>query len=246
MKKNASKIIILLIVLSQTFSACTPEALNKTLESVLQATTEVPLTQEDIIKGLKEALVQGTVNGTNLVSATDGYYKNPSIKILFPPEAQKVEQALKDIGLSSLTESLIEKVNRAAEDAAKEATPIFKTAITSMTISDAMNILMGEDTAATAYLRKTTSQELYNAFEPVIVKHLNNRGALNAWTDVITRYNKIPLTKDVNPSLQNYVTNRAIDGIFQMIAKEEMLIRKDPIARTTDILKRVFAKQDKK
>ncbi len=242
MKKMRTLSFMALIFAASQFTACTPEALGKLLE----VATEQPLTTTDIVSGLKEALIQGAVNGSKTVSALDGYYKNPSIKILFPSEAQKMEKNLRDIGMGSLVDDLLEKVNHAAEDAAKESVPIFKSAITSMTINDAMDILMGQDTAATHYLRKTTYSGLYNSFEPVIVNHLNKRGALDAWTKAITRYNQIPFVQKMNPSLQNHVTNKAIDGLFQMIAKEETLIRKDPIARTTDILKKVFAKQDNK
>lgn len=245
MKKWRTLGFMTLICVSINFSSCTPEQLGQIID-IATAPTETPLTQEQIIAGLKEALVQGAVNGSAKVSAVDGYYKNDLIKILFPPEAQKVEQKLRDLGLGSLVDDMIEKVNHSAEDAAKEAAPIFKKAITSMTIADAMDILMGENTAATDYLKRTTSQELYTAFEPVIIKHLNKRGALDSWTKVVTRYNKIPFVQKVNPSLQDHVTNKAIDGIFHMIAKEETLIRKDPIARATDLLKRVFAKQDNK
>ncbi len=245
MKKFRTSGFIALIFVALQFTSCTPEQLSQVLD-VVSATTETPLTTEQIASGLKEALVKGAVNGSSVVSQVNGYYKNPSIKILFPSEAQKVEQKLRDLGMGSLVDDLIEKVNHSAEDAAKEAAPIFKSAITSMTINDAMNILMGSETAATDYLKKTTSTGLYNAFEPVIVKNLNKRGALDAWTKVVTRYNQIPFVQKLNPSLQDHVTNKAMDGLFQMIAKEETLIRKDPIQRTTDLLKKVFAKQDNK
>lgn len=248
MKKIRTSGFIALIFIALQFSSCTPEQFGQVLDVVTAGTEagEIPLTQEQIIAGLKEALVKGAVNGSATVSALNGYYENPSIKILFPPEAQKVEQKLRDLGMNSLVDDLIEKVNHSAEDAAKEAAPIFKQAITSMTVTDAMNILMGSNTAATDYLQSTTSSLLYNKFEPVIVKHLNKRGALNKWTDVVTTYNKIPFVQKLNPSLQDHVATKAIEGLFQMIAKEETLIRKDPFQRTTDLLKRVFAKQDNK
>lgn len=243
MKKWKTLSFIALIFVTSQFTSCTPEQLGKILD-VATSTAEQPLTTNEIVSGLKGALIQGAVNGSNKVSAVDGYFKNPSLKILFPPEAQKIEQTLRDIGAGSLVDDLIEKVNHSAEDAAKEAAPIFRSAITNMTISDAMNILMGEKTAATSYLKTTTSTPLYNAFEPVVIKHLNKRGALDTWTKVVTRYNRIPFVQKLNPSLQDHVTNKAIDGLFTMIAKEETLIREDPIARTTAILKKVFAKQD--
>lgn len=245
MKRWRTLSLVALVFVSSQFTSCTPEQLGQIID-IATTTAETPLTTAEIASGLKEALIKGAVNGSKTVSALDGYYKNPTIKILFPPEAQKVEQKLRDLGMGNLVDDLVEKVNHSAEDAAKEAAPIFKKAVTSMTITDAMNILMGENTAATDYLKRTTSNELYSSFEPVIVKHLNKRGALDSWTKVVTRYNKIPFVQKVNPSLQNHVTNKAVDGLFHMIAKEETLIRKDPIQRTTEILKKVFAKQDNK
>lgn len=245
MKNFRSSGFIALIFIALQFTSCTPEQFGQVLD-VVTAGTETPLTQDQIIAGLKEALVKGAVNGSATVSQLNGYYENPSIKILFPPEAQKVEEKLRDFGLGNMVDDLIEKVNHSAEDAAKEAAPIFKQAITSMTVSDALDILMGSNTAATDYLQNTTSSLLYGKFEPVIVKHLNKRGALDKWTDIVTRYNQIPFVQKLNPSLQDHVTTKAIGGLFQMIAKEEALIRKDPFQRTTDLLKKVFAKQDNK
>lgn len=245
MRKIRTSGFVALIIIALQFSSCTPEQFGQVLD-VVTTGSETPLTKEQIALGLKEALVKGAVNGSSIVSKVNGYYENPSIKILFPPEAQKVESKLRDIGMGNLVDDLIEKVNHSAEDAAKEAAPIFKSAITSMTIADAMNILMGSNTAATDYLKQTTSNALYNKFEPIIVENLNKRGALDAWTNVVTNYNKIPFVQKLNPSLQDHVTNKAMDGLFQMIAKEEALIRKDPFQRTSDLLKKVFAKQDNK
>lgn len=235
-----------LLLLCLPMISCTPEGM-KILTDVLDAGGGAQaLTTEQISMGLKEALTNGISKGADLVSKTDGYYKNPEIKLLFPPQAQKVEQKLRDLGLGNLPDQLIEKLNRAAEDAAKEAKPIFVSAIKSMTIGDATNILMGGDnTAATSYLKKTTSDALYQKFNPVITNSLKKVKALDYWDNIITRYNKIPFVEKVNPDLNDYVTNKAMDGLFLMIQKEEGLIRKDPIARTTDLLKKVFAKQDK-
>lgn len=233
-----------LLLLSFSLSSCTPE-LQEVLEQVLVGTTE-DLSLEDISKGLKQALEQGIVKGAKNVSVPDGYFKNPTIKILFPPEAQKVEQKLNDIGLGFLADTLTLRLNRAAELAAKEAAPIFKEAITQMTFNDAMDILTGGiDTAATAYLRATTSDMLYAKFNPVIQKSLGEVKALDHWTKVIDTYNKIPFVQKMNPDLNDYVTTKAIDGLFVMVAKEEKLIRKDPVARTTELMRKVFAKQDR-
>jgi hypothetical protein len=204
------------------------------------------LSNSQIVSGLKQALVQGTSKGVNVLAVKDGFFKNAAVKVLFPPEAQKVEKTLRDVGAGGLVDVAIEKINRAAEDAAVGAKDIFINSITQMTVNDAMNILMGSDDACTNYLKKTTSTALFSAFNPVIKNSLNKVGASDAWSTVISNYNKVPFVEKVNPDLDDYVTNKAMDGVFLMIAKEEKLIRKDPIKRVTDILKKVFAMQDKK
>ncbi len=203
------------------------------------------ITSDQAALGLKEALSIGLTKGADVVSVKDGYFKNALIKIPFPEKAIKVKNTLEDIpGGRLLVDNVVEKLNRAAEDAARGAKPIFLSAIKQMTIQDAMGILMGDDRAATSYLERTTSSALYNSFNPVIKNSLSKVKALNAWEEVITRYNQIPLVQDVNPSLDDYVTEKAMDGLFHMVAKEEVAIRKDPVKRTTDLLKKVFAVQD--
>ena len=230
-----------LLVLS--LSACTTAQINQTIGEVNKAmggTAEKPLTTAEVGDGLKEALVNGISKGADLVSITDGYFKNPEIKIPFPPEVQKVEKTLRDIGLGSEVDKFVMTLNRGAEDAAKQAKPIFVSAIKSMTIQDAWAILKGEDNAATEYLRRTTSTQLKDAFKPVIQNSLNKVNATKYYGELVTRYNKIPLVEKVNPNLDDYATDKAIEGLFVMIAKEEKNIRKDPVARTTELLKRVF------
>jgi hypothetical protein len=230
-----------LLVLSLT--ACTSAQINQTIGEVNKAmggTTEKPLTTAEVGEGLKEALINGISKGSDQVSQLDGYFKNPEIKIPFPPEVQKVEKTLRDIGLGSEVDKFVMTLNRGAEDAAKEAKPIFINAIKSMTIQDAWAILRGEDNAATEYLRKTTSSQLKSAFKPVIQNSLNKVNATKYYGELVTRYNKIPLVEKVNPNLDDYATDKAIEGLFTMIAKEEKNIRKDPVARTTELLKRVF------
>lgn len=204
------------------------------------------LSNSQIVSGLKQALMQGTTKGVNVLSVKDGFFKNAAVKVLFPPEAQKVEKTLRDIGAGQLVDVAIEKINRAAENAAVGAKDIFINSITQMTVTDAMDILMGADNACTNYLRKTTSKALFTSFNPVIQKSLNQVGASDAWSTVISNYNKVPFVEKVNPDLDDYVTNKAMDGVFLMIEKEEKLIRKDPVKRVTDILKKVFGMQDKK
>ena len=234
------------LTLLLTLSNCdvVHDVVNTTLNG--SSTTAAALTNDDIIKGLKEALVQGTQKGVDILSVKDGFLKNDAVKVLFPPEAQKVEKTLRDIGAGSIVDMAVEKLNRAAEDAAIGAKDVFVDAITSMTVNDAMDILMGADNACTNYLKKATKTALFNSFNPVIKKSLNQVGASDAWTAVISKYNKIPFIEKVNPDLDDYVTNKAMDGVFMMIEKEEQLIRKDPVKRVTDLLKKVFAKQDNK
>lgn len=224
-------------------SACTTAQINQTIGEVNKAmggTTEKPLTTAEVGEGLKEALINGVSKGSDQVSQLDGYFKNPQIKIPFPPEVQKVEKTLRDIGLGGEVDKFVMTLNRGAEDAAKEAKPIFVSAIKSMTIQDAWAILRGEENAATEYLRKTTSAQLKEKFKPVIQNSLNKVNATKYYGELVTRYNKIPLVEKVNPNLDDYATDKAIEGLFVMIAKEEKNIRQDPVARTTELLKKVF------
>jgi hypothetical protein len=241
--KNILYLQSMLILLLVGCTAQQIQQAKKTLEDVMSE-QEPGLTTAEVAKGLKEALINGTSKGTSTLSQLNGYYKNPEIKIPFPPEIQKVETKLRDIGLGSQVDQFVETLNRGAEEAAKEAKPIFVNAINSMSIEDAWGILKGNDDAATQYLIKTTSGDLRNAFQPVISNALDKTNATKYYGDVITAYNSIPFLEDVNADLESYATDRAIDGLFVMIAKEEKNIREDPIARTTELLKRVFSQQD--
>lgn len=202
------------------------------------------LSQEQIANGLKQALDKGIDEQVTKLTQTNGFYKNELVKILLPEELQKVEKGLRDIGLGSLADEGIKALNRAAEDATKEATPIFVNAVKEMTFTDAKNILLGDDRAATSYLEQKTSQELYNKFNPVIKNSFDKVGADQIWSNIITKYNNIPFTQNVNPDLTDYVTQEALDGVYTMIAVEEQEIRNNLTSRTTDLLKRVFALQD--
>jgi hypothetical protein len=203
-------------------------------------TTSGGFTESEAAEGIKEALVKGTGESVNLVSVIDGYFGNPEIKIPFPPEAENIESKLRAVGLGNQVDKAILSINRAAEDAAKEAKPIFVAAIKGMTIRDAINIVKGENNAATLYLQRTTTPELQAKFQPVIKTSLDKVDATKYWTDLINAYNKIPLVQKMNPNLSAYVTDQAIKGLFVMIAREELKIRKDPLARTTELLKKVF------
>ena len=198
------------------------------------------LTEKDAADGIKEALVNGTGESVKLVSVLNGYWGNPDIKIPFPPEAKEMESKLRAIGMSKKVDEFNESMNRAAEKAADEAKPIFIAAIKGMTVKDAINIVRGPDNAATMYLKNTTSPELIEKFRPPVKASLENVNATKYWSDLITIYNKIPMVKKMNPDLTQYVTQKAIDGLFIMIAKEELKIRKDPVARTSELLKKVF------
>jgi hypothetical protein len=177
------------------------------------------------------------------VSQVDGYFKNPEIKIPFPPDVKRVEDKLRQVGMGSEVDKFIMTLNRGAEEAAKEAKPIFITAIKSMTIEDAWGILKGQDDAATQYLKRTTSAQLKEKFKPVIKNSLSKVNATKYYSDIVTRYNQIPLVQKVNPELDDYATDKAIEGLFIMIAKEEKNIRQNPVARTSELLKRVFGAQ---
>ena len=196
--------------------------------------------EKDAADAIKEALVKGTGEGVKFVSKLDGYFGNPEIKIPFPPDAKTVETNLRSAGMGKQVDQVILSINRAAEDAAKDAEQIFVAAIKGMTVKDAVNIVKGSNDAATQYLKRTTSPQLREKFLPVIKVSLDKVNATKYWTDIIKAYNKIPFVQKMNPNLPDYVTAKAIDGLFVMIAKEELKIRKDPVARTTELLKKVF------
>jgi hypothetical protein len=200
----------------------------------------------DISGGLKEALNNGISKQVTKLTATDGFYKNEAVKILLPEELRKVDSRLRKIGLSSLADEGLIVLNRAAEDAVKEASPIFVDAVKNMSFTDARGILMGNESSATSYLQNTTSTALYGKFNPVIKTSFDKVGADKVWTNIITKYNSIPFVNKVNPDLTDYVTNQAMNGVFKMIAVEEKNIRTNLSSRTSGLLQSVFALQDKK
>lgn len=217
----------------------------ETLQQVAKDVMAEP-TLEEIGRGLKEALTNGISKGVDVLSQKDGYFKS-AYKILLPSEVQTVTSRLKNVpGFSNLENELLEKINRGAEDAAVEAKPIFVGAIRSLTFQDATNILMGADNAATDYLNRTTSSQLYDKFNPKIVASLDKIGANNLWKKAADAYNKIPLVSKVNNDLDDYVTKEALKGLFAKIGEEEKNIRKNRTARSSELLRKVFAKQDKK
>lgn len=245
-----TKIIAALFALA--IIGCTEEEITKDLGSVLNSgnNSEKGLTNDQVIAGLKEALVVGTGNSSAGASATDGFFKNAKIALPFPPDAIKVKEKLEGIpGMQPKIDQFVLTLNRAAEEAAKEAKPIFTNAVTSMTVQDGFAILKGNDNAATKYLEDKTSSSLYTAFKPKVTEAINKVQLTKYWEPLITKYNQLTALTGgdkINPDLDDYVTKRAMSGLFTLIADEELKIRKDPVARVTDILKSVFGSLDKK
>lgn len=236
-----------ILLLAVTFSLTSCAQVQQTLNQLPQIASQIPSTGTvDIASGLKEALNKGITEQVSKLTAVDGFYKNEVVKILMPEELQKVDATLRKVGLSSLADEGIKMLNRAAEDAVKEATPIFVTAVKNMSFTDAKNILLGNDSAATSYLQGSTTTALYGKFNPVIKSSFEKVGADVVWKNIITKYNTIPLVKKVNPDLTDYTTNQALSGVFKMIAVEEKEIRNNISARTTPLLQKVFAMQDGK
>lgn len=232
--------ILTLVLAVLLVTSCDPKDLEKVLGGA------VNISNADIAAGLKEALDKGVDQSVKTLSVTDGFYKS-SYKILLPDEARKVIDKLKFIpGFSNLEEEVVRRLNRGAEDAASKAGPIFYSAIKDMTFDDVMNILMGDKNAATQYLNRKTYNALYNEFKPVIVNSLNTFGALDYWADAVKTYNSLPFVDRVNPDLADHVTTKALFGMFDLIEKKELGIRTDISQRTSDLLRRVFARQDNK
>lgn len=230
--------IIVLVTLTVSLQAQVLKQVNKLKKTT--STKTVSFSDEEAAQAIKEALTKGISKGVVVLSKTNGYLGNPEVKIPFPEDAKTIESSLRKVGLGKKADEVIESINRAAEDAAIFAKDIFIDAIKQMTITDATKIVLGEKNAATNYLKKTTSKKLYIKFKPIIEKSLNKVGATKHWEDAVTAYNKIPLVKKMNPDLTDYVTRKAIEGLFVMVAKEEAKIRIDPLARTSDLLKKVF------
>lgn len=245
MKRIVTLVLVLMIGLgtgAQGLSGLLKKIVQKDSSGRSNNMGSVLLSNGEIVSGLKEALTIGAEKGTSLLSQTDGFFANAALKILLPPEAQKVETTLRKIGMGKLVDDAVLSMNRAAEDASKQAAPIFVNAIKQMSFQDALGILKGSDTAATAYLKGRTTSQLTAAFRPVIEQSLQKVNATRYWNTLISAYNQFSLRK-INPDLSAYVTEKSLGGIFYQIGKEEQQIRKDPLARTSDILKKVFAQK---
>ena len=222
--------------------SCTTQQINQTVGDILEQSQG--LSTEEVAAGLKQALSKGISQGAAEASREGGYYENPRLKIPFPEDAQRVADKLRQIGFGSEVDKFVLTLNRGAEAAAMEAKPIFLEAIRTMTIRDAWDILKGEEDAATEYLRRTTGDQLKAKFEPVISQALDQVNATRYYSDLVSTYNRIPGVTRVNPDLTDYATERAIDGLFLLVAEEEKNIRENPVARTTELLKKVFAQAD--
>lgn len=233
------KKIILCVLALQLFSC---GELQQVINQLPQTTTGTGTL--DIAAGLRQALDMGVDKQVKKLTSENGFLKNELVKIVLPEELQKVDKTLRNIGLGNLADEGIKVLNRAAEDAVGEATPIFVNAIKGITFSDAKSILLGSDNAATQYLTNATQQALYSKFNPVIKNSFAKVGADKIWKNLITKYNSIPLTKKINPDLTDYVTQEALNGVYTMIAVEEKEIRTKVSSRTTDLLRKVFVLQD--
>jgi len=232
------KIILLLSVV--TFLSCAE--MQQIAAQIPQNPTAI--SNLDISSGLKEALTNGIEKQVSKLTKTDGFFKNEAVKILLPTELKTVDTKLRAIGLGNLADEGLRILNRAAEDAVQEATPIFVNAVKQMSFNDAKSILMGNNMAATSYLEKTTSSDLYDKFNPVIQNSFSKVGADKVWSNIITKYNAIPFVTKINPNLIDYTTKEAMNGVFKMIAVEEKDIRTNLKARSSTVLQKVFALQD--
>ena len=236
-------VLILALLGFQTVHAQKLGNLIKKATSTLDL-SKTGLSTDDIANGLKEALQKGAQVGTQKLSSPGGFLENAALKIIMPPEAQKIESTLRKLGFNQLMDDMIVSMNRAAEDACKTAVPIFTNAIKEMTITDGINILKGSDTSATAYLRTKTNTALAQSFSPIIKTSLEKVNTTQYWEKIITTYNKIPLIgKKMNPDLVTYVTDKSLSGIYTEIALQEKDIRANQAARTTDLLRKVFEKK---
>ncbi|MFI5149377.1 MAG: DUF4197 domain-containing protein [Bacteroidia bacterium] len=246
MKKIFVSVIVLSVLALPACSQINFNKLEKEGKSLVdkaegkKTDSTATLSNDDVVAGLKEALKVGTNNSGAAASKVDGYYKNPAIFIPFPPDAQKVKDRVIQMGMKDQVDKFEMNLNRAAEEAAKKSAPIFIDAITGMTVTDGFSILKGADNAATQYLKDKTTAALMSQFRPVVDEAINKVELTKSWTPIVTAYNRLPFVEKQNPDLGDYVTKKALEGLFKLIADEELKIRKDPVAQVTDILKKVF------
>jgi hypothetical protein len=242
------RLIITFFVLLLVTCTCVYAQFGKLVDKAKSTVTSgstLGANKSEIATALKQALEIGASKSADLLSSNNGFFGNQAVKILFPPEAQKAEATLRKLGLNQLCDDAILSFNRAAEDATKTAKPIFVGAVKNMTVKDATGILMGSKDAATAYFKKITTDSLANVFLPIIEKSIEKVGATKYYGAVVDRYNRVPLVTKFNPDLKVYITEKAIEGLFKEIAKEELKIRENKAFRTTEVMQKVFAMSDK-
>jgi len=233
------KRFLLLVLVSISLSSCAE------LEQISrEIANSAAVTDQQIANGLQQALSKGVNEQVSKLAEENGFYTNDLVRIKLPEELSGVESTMRSLGLGNLADEGIKALNTTAQQAVKEATPIFLSAIREMTFEEARTILLGEKTAATAYLRDKTQTELYQRFEPIVRDNFQKVGADQIWENVIQKYNQVPFTSSVNPNLTDYVTNEALKGVYKMIELEEQQIRNDVKERSTNLLRQVFALQD--
>ena len=235
------KLLIILLCLPIFIQAQSWKDLKKAAEKVnKELINKIPFSEEEAANALKETLDKGIKKGVSVLLIKDGYFANPKVKITFPKNATKVADKLKQLGMQKQVDEVVLSINRAAEDAAISAKLIFANAIKKMSIKDAIGIVKGNKTAGTDYLNRNTNSAVVNAFKPIIKSSLYKVNATKHWENIMTTYNKIPFVEKVNPELETYVTEKAISGLFFMLAQQEIAIRENPKERTSALLKKVF------
>ena len=232
------KKIYVLFLASILYSSADAQSLLDRAKNALSGNQKV--TEEEAGMGVKEALNNGIKSAVAHLNKPDAFFKSELYKVLLPPDAQKMEKTLRDLGLGKMCDDAIEAINRGAEDAVGFATPIFVDAIKQMTLTDALKLVTGGKNSITEYFRSKTSDKLKKAFVPVIDSSLDRTNATKYYGDAVARYNKVPFVKKMNPDLADYVADKALFALFDRIAVEEANIRSNPAARTSDLLKKVF------
>ena len=239
--RSMKKLLIILLCLPLFIQAQSWKDLKRAAEKVnKELINKIPFSEEEAANALKETLDKGIKKGVSVLSIKDGYFANPKVKIPFPKNATKVADKLKQLGMQKQVDEVVLSINRAAEDAAISAKVIFANAIKKMSIKDAIDIVKGNKTAGTDYLNRNTNSAVVNAFKPIIKSSLDKVNATKHWENIMTTYNKIPFAEKVNPELETYVTEKAISGLFFMLAQQEIAIRENPKERTSALLKKVF------
>ncbi len=239
--KRMMKTYISVFLFSFVFAATAHSQIKLKLPKIFSKDTTAKVTESEAGQGIKEALTQGVTNAVLNLNKTDGFFGSEAYKLFLPPDAKKIETTLRNIGMGAQIDKAILSINRGAEDAVGYAKPIFVDAIKQMTITDALNIIKGPKDAATQYFKQKTTQKLIEAFTPSVKSSLDKVDATKYYGNIVNTYNKLPTTfKKINPDLTSFVVGKAVDALFDQVAKEEANIRTNPVARTTDILKKVF------